>query len=127
MHDLKKFIHDLNKSWMEGRYDDLHEYYHKDVVLLPPGMDQPVKGAEAMVESYRQFGAMGTVHKIDILDIQVFSFHSAAVCHVKFDVDYEIEAGRFQEQGMEVYTIDTSGDSPKIIWRTQVTLKTYEG
>jgi ketosteroid isomerase-like protein len=124
MTDLKQFIKELNKAWMEHRYDDLYEYFHEDVVMLPPGSNKPITGIEPMIESYRQFGTMGTIHKFNIADISIYDFKSAAICHVQFDVDYEIEAGRFQEKGLEVNTIVTSGLEPKIIWRTQVIMKT---
>ena len=91
--------------------------------MLPPGSNRPIIGIEPMVESYRQFGTMGTIHGFNITDIEVHEFESAAVCHVQFEVDYEIEAGRFQEEGMEVLTIETGGEKPKIIWRSQLPLK----
>jgi len=124
MTDLKRFIHDLNQAWQEKRFEDLYQYFHKDVVMLPPGTDKPVIGIEPMVESYCQFAAMGTIHAFNIIDTAVHEFESAAVCHVRFEVDYEIEAGRFQEQGMEIYTVEYSDSKPKIIWRTQHTFKT---
>lgn len=122
MKDIKKFIRDLTKTWRSFRYDDLYEYFHEKVVMLPPGTNQPIEGIEPMVESYRQFGSMGTIHKFDITDLKLYHYESVAICHMQFEVDYEIESGRFREQGLEVYAIDTSGPKPKIVWRTQVTL-----
>lgn len=48
------------------------------------------------------------------------------MCHLKFEVDYEIESGRFREEGLEVYAIDTSGQKPKVVWRKQLTLQTND-
>jgi len=124
MTGIKEFVEGLNQAWMENRYDDLYDYFHNDVVMLQPGSNKSVAGIESMVESYRQFGAVGTIHNFNIADISVYEFESTAVCHVQFDVDYEIEAGRFQERGLEVLAVETASANPKIIWRTQMTLKT---
>ena len=120
MVDLEQFIRDLTETWKSFHYDDLYEYFHEKVVMLPPGSSQPMVGVEPMVESYRQFGSMGTIHEFSITDLAVYEYESVAICHMQFEVDYEIESGRFQEQGMEVYAIDTSGGMPKIVWRSQV-------
>jgi len=113
----------MNTAWQEARYDSLYLFFHSDVVMLPPGSDQPIQGVEAMVESYRQFGAMGTIHAFEIKKVDVFETDGAAMVHMLFFVDFEIEAGRFQEEGMEVYTVDVFGDNPLVVWRTQIPLK----
>ncbi len=124
--ELEQFIQDLNETWRSARYDDLYEYYHENVVMLPPGSNKPIEGIESMVESYRQFGSFGTIHGFDIADLNFYHYESVTICHMQFEVDYEIESGRFQESGLEIYVIDTSGPKPKIIWRSQVTLNADE-
>jgi len=123
MTDIRQFIKDLNETWQQGRYDDLYSFYNTDVVMLPPGRHQPVVGIEPMVESYRQFCEYSTIHNLDMGEPSIYSFNSVAVCHVPFSIDYEVESGRYLEEGMEVYCIETSGKEPAIVWRTQMTLK----
>ena len=67
---------------------------------------------------------MGTIHKFHINNLTTYDFELLTICHMQFDVDYEIESGRFREEGLEVYTIDTSGSKPKVVWRSQVALNT---
>jgi len=122
MTDLKQFVRDLNEAWKNHRYDDLYAYFHEKVVMLPPGGSQPIVGVESMIQSYRQFGSMGTIHAFHILALTLYEFGSITMCHLRFDVDYEIESGRFREKGVEVYAIDASGLQPKVIWRTQLPL-----
>ncbi len=122
MADIEQFIRGLNAAWMNDRYDELYSYFHDRVVMLPPGSSQPIVGIEPMVESYRQFGSMGTLHSFDIKGLRIFDYGSVVICHLRFDVDYETEAGRFQETGLEIYTIETSGPKPKIVWRSQLSL-----
>ena len=120
MTDLAQFIRDLNNTWLEGRFDDLHAYFNANVVMLPPGEVQPVVGVDAMVESYREFGSLGIVHSFEILEVVVHEFGPLAVCQVSFVIDYEMQARRFRENGLEVYALDTSRETPQVVWRTQI-------
>lgn len=122
MIDLEQFIRDLNQTWQSHRYDDLYDYFHDNVVMLPPNSSKPIVGSESMVQSYRQFGSMGTIHVFEITDLSLHHYSSVTMCHMRFHVDYEIESGRYREDGIDVYAIDTSGPKPKVVWRTQIAL-----
>lgn len=117
---LEQLLLDLSDTWLEGRYDDLRRFYDPDVAMLPPGGLEPIVGVDAMIDSYRQFGKVGTLHHFELEDINIVEHRSTAVCHVTFEVDYEIGSGRYRERGVEVYVIDTTQDPPRIVWRTQV-------
>lgn len=56
---------------------------------------------------FRSDGAGGAAHG------------TAAVCHMRFDIDYRIGEDRFVESGTEVYVVDCSGTRPQVVWRTQ--------
>ncbi len=118
--DLQRFIADLNDTWREARYDDLPRFFAEGVGLLPQGYVDPIVGVDAMVESYRQFGAEGKVHRFEVTQEHCHTYPGVAVYRLYFDVDYEIESGRFVESGLETYCISLAGDAPKIVWRTQL-------
>ncbi len=120
--NVKQFIKELTDTWLEERYDDLYEFFHQDVALLPPGSVAPIIGRELVIDSYRQFASVGTVHKFDILEITLHTYEHTTVCDMLFEVDYELDAGRYHERGLEVYVIDTSGPKFNILWRTQFQL-----
>lgn len=123
MTDIDKFVRDLNTAWKDRRYEDLYKYFHDDVVMLPPGTGEPIMGIEPMVQSYRQFVSMGTIHSFDITNVTMYEYGAVSMCHMRFDVDYEIESGRFREEGLEVYAIDTSDADPRVVWRTQIAMQ----
>ena len=120
MADPAQVIRNLNAAWLEGRYDALRRYFAPDVVMLPPGGHEPVTGVDSMIDSYREFGSLGEIHGFEVLGLIVHEFGPLAVCEMTFAIDYEIEAKRFKERGMEVYVLDTSGDEPHVVWRTQI-------
>lgn len=120
MNDIKKFIYELNQAWRDQRYNDLCNYFHDDVVMLPPDQSEPVVGVGPMVESYKQFGLISTLHQFNITELKLYEYGSVTMCHMQFEIEYEIESSRFQENGLEVYAIDTTELAPKVVWRTQL-------
>ena len=120
MNPIEQLIRDMNAAWLAQNHDALYPYFHKDVVMVPPGGDIPIVGVEAMVQSYRDFNAMGTIHDFKILEVNVYHYSGVCMCHMRFEVDYEIEAGRFSEKGQEIYAIENAQQEPKIVWRTQI-------
>ena len=123
MKDIGAFVREMNRTWQEGRFDDLAQYFHQRVVMLLPGSLQAEQGVEPMVESYRGFSAMAKIHRFDLTDVGLFPFENVVMCHARFTVDYEIPSGRFEEEALEIYAVDTAGQVPKILWRTQMQLK----
>ncbi|MCB9057140.1 MAG: hypothetical protein H6627_01130 [Calditrichae bacterium] len=122
MDDIKTFIRQLNKIWQDKEYAELYNFFDQNVLMLLPGSTQIVKGVDEMVESFRQFNAMSKIHSFNVTDITSFEFDDTIICHMPFSIDYEIESGRYQEKGMEIYTIMKTDVSFKIIWRTQISL-----
>lgn len=123
MPDLQQFLRNLNQAWVEERYDDLLDYFDERVVMLMPESDEVAVGAGPLVESYRQFGSAAVVHAFEIKEITLFEHEAVVMGHLKFTIDYELPHGRFQESGLDVYAIATTGPQPKVIWRTQVRLE----
>ena len=119
----ERFVRDLNDAWIRGDYDDLADYFDPDVVMSVPGQAQPIRGARAMIDSYRQFGAAGLLHEFEIENIDVFTHGPVQVCHLDYRVDYEIDGSRYQEKGRDVYVITTDASGKKaVVWRTQQAL-----
>ena len=59
------FLLALNNCWQTGDLAALAEYYHPDVVLLPPDMGEPIRGRQAVIESYQDFLEAATLEHFD--------------------------------------------------------------
>jgi len=116
---IRDFIERLNQAWQAGRYDELPAYYHPEVVLLPPDAGAAIRGREAVVASYADFGAAAQLESFEATDIDVFAFESTCSVHMRFAVRYVYDGRRFEDEGVELYTVQTSGARPEIVWRCQ--------
>lgn len=131
---VRDFLLALNQRWMAGELERLAEFYHPDVVLLPPDLGLPIRGRDAVVASYREFAEAATLEAFHItsLDITPFTGQPEAqamtstagvhVAHMRFDVAYELDGSRYREQGLEVYTVLDNGSGLAIVWRAQLVL-----
>ena len=118
---VESTVRQLNNLWLRGDYDALAELFHQDAVLLPPNSPYPIVGRAAIVDGYRRFGDMGDIHEFEIVDLRTYTFDAAAICHMRFNIDYAINEQRFQESGTEIYALQRAGECWQIVWRTQIT------
>jgi hypothetical protein len=132
-----KHILSLNEAWQAGRFDLLDRFFHPDVVLLPPDAGAPIVGRAAVVASYLEFAKAATLNEFVVSSLDVYPFDGATVCHMRFEIDYQINTGHFRESGLEIYVVtdspaDSRADStsdatqPTIVWRSQNVLDTTE-
>ena len=49
---ISEFVHSLNRAWVAGRWEELAEFFHEDVVLEFPGFSGQTEGRTAMVDGF---------------------------------------------------------------------------
>jgi ketosteroid isomerase-like protein len=120
------FLRELQSCWTGGALDRLNEFYHPDVVLLPPDLGPPIQGREAVVASYREFVDTCQLEEFDITAMETFSFPLAAgavnMAHLYFSIAYRLGDERHLEKGLETYTIGEERGELQILWRSQIVL-----
>ena len=119
---IEAFLIALNDAWLDQNFEELYAYFSKDCVLLAPSGNETLTGVEAMVDSYRQFSELAHIHDFSVMDIQTYTRSDLAVCHVSFEIDYELGDERHIEQGMEIYVLSVTGSYLQVVWRTQKAL-----
>lgn len=123
---VRQFIMTLNDCWQRGDVDALPEYYHPDVVLLPPDLGVPIRGRDAVVASYRDFLDTARLNRFQALELDVYSFPAPVggshIAHLTFEVDYTLDGSQYLERGLEVYVVQEIDDRLQIVWRQQSVL-----
>ncbi len=121
---VRTFLTALNECWQQGDLAAIADFYHPDVVLLPPDMGAPIRGREAVVGSYRDFLDAATLKQFEITRLDVFPFDGAGtlMAHLSFDIAYSLDGDDYVEKGLEVYTLAERDSEMKILWRHQAVL-----
>ena len=125
--DARKFLTALNECWQAGDLAAIADFYHPDVVLLPPDLGAPIHGRDAVVASYREFLDAATLDLFEITSLDVFPFDTGSgaatlVAHLAFDVAYTLNEETYVEKGLEVYTLGEQNGQMKVLWRHQAVL-----
>ena len=116
MDDLRSIVTAINEAWIAGRFDDLGQYFHPDVVLAQPGLAKRTVGRDALIDSYRHFMRNATIHSFNSGEVQV----DGAVSTMPWEIDYTFEGERYQERGWELLVFGKHEERWVVVWRTVV-------
>jgi ketosteroid isomerase-like protein len=121
----KKSIHDvlkkINESWLQKNYDLMGSYLADNVVMVPPGSSDRIKGKEAYVQSYRDYDAVANTTEFHPGDPQIDVFGDVAVVIYPFFISYDLQGTVYHEHGKEALVLSRSGLGWQILWRTMET------
>lgn len=118
--EIARLVAEINERWLEGRYGELWRYFDAEMVLAMPGFERRVEGAEAIIESYREFGDQATIHRFELGDARVDVLGPSAVVATGFAIDYDYEGTRYRETGTDLLVFVRKGDDWSVRWRTVV-------
>ena len=123
----REFVLALNACWQKGDLEAVAEFYHPDVVLLPPDLGPPICGRDAVVASYLEFLQAARLEHFEVLELDVFPFDAPTggrtfMAHLTFAVTYTLDSETYVEKGLEAYTLAENEDDLQILWRHQSVL-----
>ena len=116
--EIRKMVGRLNAAWVEGRPDDLPQFFHEDVVLAAPDLEKRLVGRDACVQSYRDFISQATVHQFEMKDVEVDVFGAAAVAACPYTIEYQLGERRFRATGRDLLVLVRDGGGWRVVWRT---------
>jgi hypothetical protein len=117
---VRQTLRGLTAAWRDGRLEDVPPYFRANVVFVQPGFGEGVQGRDACLETYRQFLALATIHGYQEDEPVIHVFDDTAVATIRFEIDYELESGRFQETGHDIVVLKRDGGTWLVAWRTLV-------
>ena len=120
MDNVRAIVAQINSAWLAGRFDELRDYFHPDVVLAQPGLAKRSVGREALIASYRDFVDSATIHSFAPGEVQVDGSGDSAVTTMPWEMDYTMEGQRYQERGWDLLVFGKREGRWVVVWRTVV-------
>lgn len=117
-HQIRDLIDKVNKAWLEGRPAELDPFFHRDVVIQPPGDSPRVYGKTACIASYEAFVRQARVRQFTPGDAEIDVFGETAVATYRYRVIYDLDEQAYDETGGELLVLVRSGPEWLIAWRT---------
>jgi ketosteroid isomerase-like protein len=97
--EIGRLVRNINEAWKQGRAEQLHDFFHRDIVMVGPGYQELLRGRAACVESYREFGANAKVHDHTESEMKINVWGGTAVCTYKWVMTYERAANAAARRG----------------------------
>lgn len=118
--EIKAAIGRLNATWRSGRFDDLREFFHPDVVVVHPRFTKRTTGREALVASYTDFVTHAKIESFEPGEVTADLAGGVTVSVMPWRMKYEFEGNKYDESGWDLLVWNRDGDRWVIVWRTVV-------
>lgn len=101
--ELFQIVKDVNHAWLESDWSVMYEYFHDDVVMSMPGLQQQVIGRAVLVQSYKDFVANATIDQFQEDNPVVNSWGRVAMITYDFSIEYTESGRHSKESGTEMF------------------------
>jgi ketosteroid isomerase-like protein len=118
--NLVAFTEQMDRCWMERRFEDLSAYVADEVVLVAPGGQHRMEGLGAAVESYREFMNRCEVSRFNTRDHIVTERGATAVVEYQWDMAWTDQGIAHEAKGREVLALSRGDHGWRVMWRTQL-------
>ncbi len=110
----------INRTWLEGRPNDLLPLLHPDIVTVFPGFAGRAEGREAIVAGFANFCGNATVHEYSESDHQVDVIGETAVVSFTYEMVYDRSGERNRVSGRDLWVFAREKGEWLAVWRTML-------
>ena len=110
----------INRTWLEGRTNDLLPLLHPDIVLVYPGFAGRAQGREALVAGFADFCGNATVHEYTETNHQADVIGETAVVSFTYEMVYELAAVKSRATGRDLWVFNRQDGEWLATWRTML-------
>jgi Domain of unknown function (DUF4440) len=112
----------INRTWLDGRSEDLVPLLHPDMTLVFPGFAGRAEGREAIVAGFADFCANATVHEYHEANHYADVIGDTAVVSFTYEMLYERSGKRSRATGRDLWVFARQGGEWIAVWRTMLDL-----
>jgi hypothetical protein len=117
---LAAAMHRINRSWLDGRVDDLAALVHPEIVLVFPGFAGRAQGRDELLAGFRDFCHNATVHEFREHEHQTDIAGGTAVVSFQFEMVYERAGKRSRATGRDLWVFEERDGEWIAVWRTMI-------
>jgi hypothetical protein len=116
--DIERLLKTINQSWLEGRWEDLEDSLHQDMVITAPGLKAGGRGREACIQSYRNFAARAEILDYRESDRAIDVWGDTAVASYRYEMSYRLSDQEHHDTGYDVFVFSRQEGKWRAVWRT---------
>jgi ketosteroid isomerase-like protein len=118
--DFIQFVESMDRSWIDGRFEDLKDFLAPDIVMVGRGGVQRIAGQKAAIQSYREFMARSQVVRFDSSNYTVTERGAAAIVEYDWEMVWKEGGTEHEAKGFEILVLAQRDGAWRIVWRTQL-------
>jgi ketosteroid isomerase-like protein len=115
---IQEVLQKLNDCWHQKQYDKMGAYIAEEVVIVPPGSSERVRGRESYIQSYKDYDSAAVTTEFLPGELQIDLFGDIAVVLFPFFIAYELQGISHREHGKEALLLKRTRETWQILWRT---------
>ncbi|HLA10742.1 MAG TPA: nuclear transport factor 2 family protein [Pyrinomonadaceae bacterium] len=117
---LSSIMRQINRTWLDGRVEDLIPTVHPDIVFVLPDFAGRICKREAILEGFRDFYQNSTIHEFREDDHQVDIVGDSGFVTFRYEMVYERAAHRYRATGRDLWAFQKQGTAWLAVWRTML-------
>ena len=86
---VQETLTNLNRAWVERRFDDMTPFLDEQVVMKGPGLKELAKGRDTLIGGYRQFMERSKVTEYSEANHAIDQWADTAVASYEWTIAYE--------------------------------------
>jgi hypothetical protein len=110
----------INRTWLEGRPQDMAPFLHPDIVMVLPGFAGRIAGREAFVAGFVEFADSAELNEYGESDLQVDVLDTTALTSYSFEMVYVREGVSYRSKGRDLWAFTYSDGEWLAVWRTML-------
>jgi ketosteroid isomerase-like protein len=114
---IRSLISRINEAWLKGHTEKLSEYFHDEVVVRGPDLQEMAKGREPCVKSYEDFIRLATVREFKASQPVIDPFGNMAVAICPWEISYRMNEQEYHESGRDLLVLIRKGGGWQVAWR----------
>ena len=123
MSEAEETMHKINRTWLEGKVDDLAPMLHPDITMAIPGFAGSVQGREAFLTGFRDFCENAKVHEYHEHAYHVDVAGETAVVTYPYEMVYERDGARYRSTGRDLWVFQSEAGKWIAVWRTMLDIQ----
>ena len=114
---IQLLVKKINEAWVQGRPNDLNQYFHPDMVIVGPNLQPFCTGIEACVRSYQKLVTQARIQEYRESSAIVEVWASTAVATYFWEIAYSMFDKTARKTGHDLFVFHCDANSWKAVYR----------
>ena len=114
---IRSLLEAINRAWIEGQPEKLHDYFHEDMVIAQPGGAVYGRGKDMCVDSYKGFLSQADIIHFKESEPIIDMWGTTAVAAYTYELTYSLGDKEQKDSGVDLFIFSQTGERWLAVWR----------